>query len=164
MKKPFLLLFLFVVTFYYSQDKKEIIKQANEMRNHFMKKNYTAYSNYVYDGVIKMFGDKKSMIDASVDTVNRMEDAGFIFKNVNFSEILNVINYKNELQAVVHQIIEMKTPKGNVLGDYYLIAFSKDGKLWRFIDTSGKDISEVRKYFKNLSPELYIPKKKIKQE
>ncbi|KFF08823.1 hypothetical protein IX38_05190 [Chryseobacterium luteum] len=49
----------------------------------------------------------------------------------------------------------------NVLGDYYIIAVSNDnGKLWKFIDTSGKSIESVRKYFPNLSSKLYIPNKK----
>lgn len=163
MKKIFLLSLLFTAGLYFSQNHKEtVIRQATEMRKYFMEKNYNAYSNYVYDGVIKMFGDKKKMISTSVDAFNKMSKAGYTFKKVDFSEAGDIIQTKNELQTVVHQKIEMETPNGNVLGDYYLIAISKDnGKFWKFIDTSGKDIESVRKYFPTLSPKLYIPKKKI---
>lgn len=163
MKKIFLLSLLFAAHLYFSQNHKEtVIKQANEMRNYFMEKNYNAYSNYVDDGIIKMFGDKKKMISTSVDAVNKMSKSGYTFKKVDFSEADDIIHTKNELQTVVHQKIEMETPNGNVLGDYYLIAISKDnGKFWKFIDTSGKDIESVRKFFPNVSPKLYIPKTKL---
>lgn len=160
MKKIFLLSLLFAGSLYFSQNYKEtVIKQATEMRKYFMEKNYNAYSNYVDDGVIKMFGDKKKMISTSVDAVEKMSKAGYTFKKVNFSDVSDIVHTKNELQTVVHQRIEMETPKGNILGDYYLIAISKDnGKLWKFIDTSGKSIESVRKYFPNLSSQLYIKK------
>lgn len=163
MKKTFLLSLLFASSLYFSQNHKEIvIRQATEMRKYFMEKNYNAYSNYVYDDVIKMFGDKKKMISTSVDAVEKMSKAGYTFKKIDFSEVSDIIHTKNELQTVVHQKIEMETPKGNVLSDYYIIAVSKDnGKLWKFIDTSGKSIESVRKYFPNLSSKLYIPNKKI---
>lgn len=163
MKKTFLLSLLFASSLYFSQNHKEIvISQATEMRKYFMEKNYNAYSNYVYDDVIKMFGDKKKMISTSVDAVEKMSKAGYTFKKIDFSEVSDIIHTKNELQTVVHQKIEMETPKGNVLSDYYIIAVSKDnGKLWKFIDTSGKSIESVRKYFPNLSSKLYIPNKKI---
>ncbi|WP_143754217.1 hypothetical protein [Chryseobacterium sp. 52] len=127
-----------------------------------MEKNYNAYSNYVYEGVIKMFGNKQKMINTSVEAIDKMNTSGYIFKKVDFSEVGDIIPIKNELQTVVHQKIEMETPKGNMSGDHYLIAISKDnGKLWKFIDTSGKDIETVRKYFPNLSSKLFIPKKKM---
>ncbi|MET3538531.1 hypothetical protein [Chryseobacterium limigenitum] len=163
MKKVFSIIFLFIVIFGFSQNQKQaIIKQANDMRKYFMEKNYNAFSNYVYDGVIKMYGNKKKMIEASVDAINKMEKAGYTFKDVTFSDASDIINNKTELQTVVHQKIEMETPKGKILGDYYLVGISKDnGKLWKFIDTVGKNISEMIKYFPNLSSKLNIPKKKI---
>ncbi|ANF51355.1 hypothetical protein A0O34_12920 [Chryseobacterium glaciei] len=166
MKKVFSIIFLCIIIFGFSQNQKQtVIKQANDMRKYFMEKNYDAFSNYVYDGVIKMYGNKKKMIDASVDAINQMEKAGYTFKDVTFSEVSDIINNKAELQTVVHQKIEMETPKGKILGDYYLIGISKDnGKLWKFIDTAGKNISEMIKYFPNLSSKLNIPKKKINSQ
>lgn len=76
---------------------------------------------------------------------------------------------QNHKEIVIRQATEMRkyfmeknyNAYSNVLGDYYIIAVSNDnGKLWKFIDTSGKSIESVRKYFPNLSSKLYIPNKK----
>lgn len=132
------------------------------MRQAFMDKKYDVFSNYVHEGTIKMLGGKKKMIDVSVAAMDTMNKQGYHFKKVDFSDVSDIITVKNEQQAVVHQKIQMDTPKGNINADYYMIAVSgNNGKNWKFIDTSGKDIQTMRKYFPNLSSKLIIPKKKI---
>ncbi|WP_153395431.1 hypothetical protein [Chryseobacterium vaccae] len=164
MKKLFFIACLFVINICFSQtsQKETVLKQAYEMRQAFMNKNYDVFSSYVHEGVIKMMGGKKKMINVSVAAMDTMNKQGYHFKKVDFSDVSDIITVKNEQQAVVHQKIQMDTPKGNINADYYMIAVSgNNGKNWKFIDTSGKDIQTMRKYFPNLSSQLVIPKKKI---
>lgn len=164
MKKLFFIACLSVINICFSQtsQKENVLKQAYEMRQAFMNKNYDVFSGYVHEGVIKMMGGKKKMIDVSVAAMDTMNKQGYHFKKVDFSDVSDIITVKNEQQAVVHQKIQMDTPKGNINADYYMVAVSgNNGKNWKFIDTSGKDIQTMRKYFPNLSSQLVIPKKKI---
>ncbi|KPE51991.1 hypothetical protein [Chryseobacterium indologenes] len=164
MKKLFFIVCLSIINISFSQtsQKETVLKQAYEMRQALMNKNYDVFSSYVHEGVIKMLGGKKKMIDISAAAIDKMSKEGYHFKKVDFSDASDIITVKNEQQAVVHQKIQMSTPKGNINADYYMIAVSgNNGKNWKFIDTSGKDIQTMRKYFPNLSSKLNIPKKKI---
>ncbi|MDR2237695.1 MAG: hypothetical protein LBE92_16350 [Chryseobacterium sp.] len=164
MKKLFFILFLSLTHLYFSQtpQKDAVLKQAYEMRKAFMDKNYSVFGNYVHDDVIKMLGGKKKMIEVSVAAMEKLSKEGYRFKKVDFSDVSEIIQVKNEQQAVVRQKIQMDTPKGNVNADYYMIAISKDnGRQWKFIDTSGKDLQTMKKYFPNLSSQLTIPSKRI---
>jgi hypothetical protein len=65
---------------------------------------------------------------------------------------------KNELQATITQELEMTVSNGKLVTVSKLITISSlKIKKWHFIDTSNKNISELRKALPNLCIDLRIP-------
>lgn len=138
-------------------------RQLVEMKNLFLAENFKAYCHYIYPPIIKMMGSEEKLISALQSALNEMKNDGFETIDIHYSEPSKMIKQGNELQMTITQNLLMKSPQGNVLGKYTLIAISEDeGKNWKFIDTSGKDLETMRSYFPNLSPQLVIKPKEQK--
>lgn len=161
MKSKFILFFIFIVNFFFSQSIQEVMQSDLEkMKYVFLNKNYDYFSRFVYPEVIKMYGSEQKMIALTKSNVEKMESEGYKFLNMYFKNFNENIGYKNEIQSSFTQIITMKTPKGIINGEYTMIGISADkGKSWKFIDTSGFDEEIMKKNFPNLSEKIYIKPK-----
>ena len=134
---------------------------AQKMMQLFIDKNYTAYINFVHPKIITSLGGKVNMISIIKKSITDMEQQGYTFKDVTIGAASPIIISKTELQAVVTQLLELKTADGKLLSTSYLIATSNNrGKSWYFSDTSGKNLKQMKAFFPSLSDKLVIPEKK----
>jgi len=93
------------------------------------------------------------------DTLNKfMKQFGAEIKKVTIGEPAAIVTYKNQLQTIVPQTVEVKFMSGKVIMESTLIAFSEDkGLHWYFIDTSIYRGEKLKSSLPELSPELVIP-------
>jgi hypothetical protein len=141
---------------------KAIIEQGNKMAELFVKKDYQPYIKFCYPKLVVSLGGEQKMISTLKKLISKMESDGTSFLSLSLGEPLLPIAVGNEIQCVVPDTLIMKIPNGKIQALYAMIAISYDkGKRWYFIDTSGKNIEDMRKSYPNLSPKLFIPEKKI---
>jgi hypothetical protein len=134
--------------------------QGDKMADHLMKNDFKKFSKYTYPKVIAMVGSVDKMIESMEKGFQEMKADSVTFQSVKIGSPSAILKVDSELQCTVPQIIEMKIRGGRLVTNSTLIAISTDkGKNWYFMDTSGKDIETMRKYFPNLSSELVIPAK-----
>lgn len=157
----FLLLSLFAFNQLSSQTSNQNLNsQLQLMRKYLLEKNYDQFTNFVHPTVYKMIGGKVKLIQATKQSIDKMENDGFKFIDLIFKDPSKFLKKGNETQLTITEEIIMQTPKGKVLSTYTLIGISSDnGKNWKFIDTSGKTKEIMIKYFPNLSKDLIIKPK-----
>lgn len=135
-------------------------KQCTEMAFLLKNKNYEAFLNYTHPDAIKAIGSKNKAIEITESTFSKLESAGCSIDKIFIENPCQFLQEGLELQCIVTQILEMKTPKGNVRGKSTFIGVSQNnGKNWFFVDSKGKEIEVLRKTIPSLSSKLIIPKK-----
>lgn len=158
---------IFLLQFLYSQaqddfNNKEVRaalkKSAQTMVQLFSKENFEEYVKYVHPKIIQMLGGKEKMIEGLKISLNQMKNEGFTFKSISVGNPSKIISTQGELQSVLPQTIEMNNADGVLKTISYLIAISKDdGKSWHYIDTSDKNLEQIKRVFTTLSDDLIIP-------
>ena len=69
-----------------------------------------------------------------------------------------IVNYKNQYQAVLPQSTTLKTPLGELIAETSWIVISNDdGKNWWFIDTNVYKANQLKNILPDISPKLVIP-------
>ena len=90
----------------------------------------------------------------------QIKSKGIVINSIVFNPPSEIVKNKNELQCTISQHTELKPAKGRVITYTTLIAISTDnGKSWKFIDTSNRDIKAIRTVFPNLSNKITLPPK-----
>lgn len=167
MKRNILILFTLInVCFSINAQKKDLklvmLEQANTMGNLFIAKDYAAFAKYSHPTMIEMMGGEEKMLEYIKANFEQLEKEGVTFQKITFGEPSKILTVKyedkEELQATMPQMIEMKIPGGIFTANATLICLSRDkGRNWYFIDTSGNDLTSMRKLIPSLSKELVIP-------
>ena len=155
---------LFVLSFFIqgsvlSQNLETAIKiQAMEMAKAVLAKDLDKLSTYLPPKLIEEAGGKEKMMVAR-DTMNKyMKQFGAEIKRVTIGNPGKIINYKNQLQALVPQTTELKFMASMITLESTLIAISEDkGQHWYFVDTSIYREDKLKLSLPNLSPEIVIP-------
>lgn len=133
--------------------------QAEQLGALMLAKDYSKFIDATYPKVVEMIGGKEQMLAIMENGTKAMETKGEFFTKISFGEPSEIIKHENELQCIIPQILELKTPNGTEVINSSLIAISKDeGKNWYFLDVNGKEVEDLRTYLPNLSPSLNIPK------
>lgn len=137
---------------------KTLLAQADTMGRHLVAKDYSAFLKYNYPAVVKMGGGERAMMDLLGKNDRELSNKGLRIQNITFDSPTEPIRKDKELQCTVQQHIDLKTKTGRLDIQGTLIAISMDeGKKWYFIDTSDKDMRQLRAAIPNLSNQLYIP-------
>ncbi len=137
-----------------------VTAQANQMGNLYKSGDYKGYVKYIHPAIIKAAGGETKMIELLNAQDAQIKNKGIVINGIVFNPPSEIIKSKNELQCTISQHTELKPVKGRVITYTTLIAISTDnGKNWKFIDTSNKDIAQVRKTFPNLSNKITLPPK-----
>lgn len=142
-----------------SQNLETTIKiQAMEMAKAVLAKDLDKLSTYLPPKLIEQAGGKEKMMIAR-DTMNKyMKQFGAEIKRVTIGNPGKIINYKNQLQALVPQTTELKFMASMITLESTLIAISEDnGQHWYFVDTSIYREDKLKLSLPNLSPEIVIP-------
>lgn len=143
----------------------EIVSQARNMANMLLQKNYVAYGDYLYPGIVAMAGSKEKLIEATKNAMEQMQQNGVSITKISFGKPEKVLVVGSEWQTTIPQVFEMSHEGKAIVSEYSLIAISSDaGRHWFFIDTSGKDLATLRESLPNLSTELVVPERKQRVE
>ena len=156
------LLFVFLFTAANAQEDsiawRNLNEQAMLMSYMLEKSDIRGYVEFVHPAVLDMMGGKEQYIGQLENSRKDMKKLGISYLTVKSGTPSAIIQYGNELQCVVPQVVEIKTTAGVLRNESSLIAVSSDeGQTWLFIDTGGKDLQGVKEYFPKLSDELIIP-------
>ena len=134
---------------------------AQKMGQFFIEKDFIQYSEFVYPKLIELNGGQEKYIDIIKNSMNKIEEQGFTFKNISFGDPSKIVTTSTEFQTVIPQILELKNKSGLLATTSYLICISnKEGKTWHFIDTGGKTLEQLQKVIPTLSNELLLPPNK----
>jgi hypothetical protein len=135
----------------------EMIKQANEMAQSLISKDYERFSNFAYPKIVSALGGK----DKYIQIMKNADTKDTILSKVTIGEPSVIVDTGTELQSVVPQTLEIKIPTGLLVSQGALIAISSDkGNSWYFIDTGGNGIERIRMQLPNISKNLIIPDSK----
>lgn len=145
-----------------AQDLATTIKvQAMDMGNALMKNDFNAFVKYMHPGIITFAGGKdkmKTKMDSAYSTMKRFNVS---FKRYWIGSPGEIVNYKNQLQAVLPESTTLITPLGEVTAETSMIVISNDkGKNWWFIDTNVYQADKLKNILPDLSPKLVIPPRK----
>ncbi len=159
---------LFVVSISFSasgQNHATIIKvQAMDMATALMKNDFTTFSKYMHPNIISFAGGKEKMKTKMDSAYAAMKLFGVSFKRYWIGSPGDIINYRDQLQAVLPESTVMKTPLGELTAETSMIAISTDkGKNWYFIDTNVYKVDRIKNILPDISPKLVIPPQKKPQ-
>ena len=146
----------------YSQNMKTTIKiQAMDMAGALVKNDFNGFIKYMPPKVIEVAGGKQKL-KLNMDSADAaMKQFNIEFKKIIIGHPGDIITYKEQLQCIVPQSTNMKTPLGEMYVETSLIAISMDkGKNWYFIDTNMYKADMLKTALPDLSPKLIIPPQK----
>lgn len=123
----------------------------------FKKKDWASYANYMYPGLIKMFGNKEKFVSFLEQTMNGLANAEIeIFKNGNVLQLLKV---SNGYQSINETFMQMKYNGILISGSSYDVGFSEDGVHWTYFRINERATADqINQIIPELSPELKLPK------
>src|SRR5258706_1996431 len=132
---------------------KSIIEQADTIANILLRKDYKLYVKFIYPELVKQAGGEIAMAKLISNAMKEnIESKGYELTSVKFGSPSSIIKNANELQSTLPQIITLSLRSRQFETKSTLIAISTDnGKNWKFLDTSGRSIAEMRRSFPNLS-------------
>ena len=163
MRKIIFLLFLFTylvsqVTAI-SQNLPTTIKvQGMEMATAFMKNDFNTFVKFMHPSVIAFAGGEEAMKTKMDSAYKTMKRFGVNFKRYWIGSPGTIINYKNQLQAVLPVSVSLTTPLGILTTETSMIVISNDkGKNWWFIDTNVYLVEHLKDILPHFSTELVIP-------
>jgi hypothetical protein len=170
MKRSSRLLLFTVALFFafvsaYGQNHATTIKvQAMDMGSAFMKNDFNNFVKYMHPNIIDFAGGKEKMKQGMDSVSMAMKTFGVSFKRYWIGSPGQIINYNNQLQAVLPISTTMKTLLGDLVAETSMIVISNDnGKNWWFIDTNVYKADKIKNVLPGLSPQLVIPPQKKPQ-
>ena len=156
LKQLFFLLLISTVTF--AQQPAVIKKQAEQMGNALLQRDYKTFVTFTYPTVVKEMGGAEKMAGSIRKQMEDMQKSATIL-SITYGQPSTVISEGKELQCTVPQEMIIKTAQGKIKSTSTLLAFSSDkGEHWHFVDAGDRDIATVRTTLPNASKKLVIPK------
>lgn len=139
-----------------------LIKQANRFAHLVQNRDTVEFIEKVYPRLITLIGDKNKVIQLTAEAYTQLAKEGMFIDSVMFLQPYSIIDTAGELQTTMTEVSMMTIPKGKMITKSTVIAISRDkGITWYFLDTTGKDLKEMKEIFPNLSSRLIIaPKEK----
>ena len=132
--------------------------QAMDMASALMKNDFVTFSKYIHPNIVAFAGGKEKMRNKMDSASKAMREFGVSFKRYWIGDPGEIVNYKDQLQAVLPESTTMKTPLGELTAETSVIVISTDhGKNWYFIDTNVYRVDKLKGILPDLSPKLVIP-------
>ena len=135
--------------------------QAMDLGSALMKNDFETFVKYMHPNVIAYAGGKEKM-KAKMDSAYAAAKLfGVSFKRYSIGTPGEIVNYKDQLQAVLPEITTIKSPFGELTVETSMIVISPDGgKNWWFIDTNVYKVDKLKSILPDISPQLVIPPQK----
>ena len=139
---------------------KEIKARAEESLNSFVSGDYQKVTDLTYPKVVEMMGGREKMISSVEQQMKDMKAQGFELISVSVSVPKEVVAGGSQLFALVPYNLKLKTPKGVLNQQSYLLAISnKDDVKWTFIDVTDFDEAQLKTVVPGVIGKLTFPKK-----
>lgn len=144
-----------------AQNLQTVIKtEALKMARALSAMDFQAYSQFVYPTLLSD-PQNKELIRKGIDSVEKYrKEFGVKVKSVVIGNPSAVITYKNVMQCTLPQTTTIEAFMGSITTENTLIALSKDGKTWYFVDALVYKQKESKSKLPELSPQLVIPEMK----
>lgn len=153
-----LIFLLLIGTAAFAQQATVVRKQAEQMGQALLNKDYKTFVQYTYPTILKQMGGADKMARSIRKQMEDMQKSATIL-SVSYGQPSAVIKEGNELQCTIPQEMVVKLQQGKVKSTSTLLAFSADkGEHWYFVDAGDRDIAAVRATLPNASKKLVIPK------
>jgi len=121
---------------------------AERMMKFYADTNYHEYVKYLHPKVLKVAGGTDQIIQLLRTGNAGMRADGFVLSDINMGTPSTIVTTATEMQVIIPQIIEFKTSQGRLITTGYLLGISSDkGKTWRFADTAGKTLEQMKQVF-----------------
>jgi hypothetical protein len=164
-KNKLIVAILFVISISFSANSQNhatnIKVQAMDMATALMKNDFTTFSKYMHPNIIAFAGGKENMKSKMDSAYAAMKLFGVAFKRYWIGNPGEVIEYKDQLQAILPESTVVKTPLGELTAETSMIVISTDkGKHWYFIDTNVYKVDRLKNILPDISPKLVIPPQK----
>ncbi|MFN8264724.1 MAG: hypothetical protein U0T11_01565 [Chitinophagaceae bacterium] len=141
-----------------AQNIQTVIKtEALKMARALSAMDFQAYSQFVYPTLLSD-PHNKELIRKGIDSVEKYrKEFGVKVKSVVIGNPSAVVTYKNVMQCTIPQTTTIEAFMGSITTENTLIALSKDGKTWYFVDALVYKQKESKSKLPELSPQLVIP-------
>jgi len=137
-----------------------LIAQANELGEALGRKDYAKVVDLTYPKVIESAGGRDKLLAAMTNELKTMEAEGVQIISSKSSPPSQFVHDAGGIYAVVPMTSKFKAQDGIFQVEGSLIAISTDaGQNWTFIDATGKDQSELKKFLPNFE-KLNVPPEK----
>ena len=121
---------------------------------------FETYSQYMYPSLVND-GKSMQMIRQGIDSAEKYrKQFGIKIKSVLIGHPSPVVVHKKVMQSLLSQTTTVEAILGTVTTENTLIALSKDGKTWYFVDALLYRQPDSRQKLPELSPQLVIPEPK----
>jgi len=132
--------------------------QAMDMASALMKNDFPTFIKYMHPNIIAYAGGKEKMKTNMDSAYEAMKLFGVSFKRYWIGSPGEIVEYKDQLQAILHESTIVKTPLGEMTAETSVVVISPDkGKNWWFIDTNVYRADKLKNVLPDISPKLVIP-------
>jgi hypothetical protein len=161
----FFLSFIFLIAFCLTMNAQSgpgdyapiVKKQAEDMAQALIKKDYKTYLKYMHPKDIASLGGEAAAEDTLRMAEAAMKKYESFISYIQVSDPSWVIDTAGELQCTVPETVVLNVKGGRVRSELTFVGISKNkGKNWIFIDTSA-DFKHLKKNYPTLSSQLNIP-------
>lgn len=134
--------------------------RANELSDAIERKDYAKVVDLTYPRVIEYAGGREKLLTAMTNELKTMEGEGVQIISSKSSAPSQFVHDAGGIYAVVPITSKFKAKDGLFQIEGSLIAISTDnGQNWTFVDSTGKDQTELKKILPNLD-KLNLPPEK----
>ena len=132
--------------------------QAQELNDAMITGNYDRAIDLMHPKLVEMAGGKQKLHTAIEEGMKQVNVVSF-----KLGEPRDMFEVNGEWYAIVPNTMSMKVPEGVLVGEGYMVGFSKDkGEHWTFVEASGATGTDekLKFLFPNAGDKLRIPEVK----
>jgi hypothetical protein len=155
---------LFLICFsatVFAQNQQTIIKtEALKMARALAAMDLETYASFSWPELVSD-PKNKQLIKQAVDSADKYrKQFGIKVKSIIIGNPSTVIKYKGVMQCTIPQTLTVEALMGSIETENTLVALSKDGKKWYFVDAVLFNKKDAKTMLPELSPEITIPPQK----
>jgi hypothetical protein len=138
----------------------EVKARAEETLNSFLTGDHQKQIDLTYPKLVELMGGREKMISTVVEQMAGMKAQGFEPISTSVDVPKEIVSGDSQLFAIVPYILKMKTPKGVLTQQSYMLAISdKDSVKWTFIDITSLDETQLKTVVPGVVGKLTFPQK-----
>jgi hypothetical protein len=132
--------------------------QAQELNDAMTRRDYDRAIDFMYPKLVELAGGKERLRAVLAEQMHQVE-----LVSIKVGEPRDMFEVNGESYAIVPSTMSMKVPDGILVGEGFMIAYSKDkGEHWTFVNAnSGAAYADqLKTLFPNAADKLHIPELK----